>query len=150
MLANYYAKTRYDDDDYIIQNQTIVSSEVNPFNIINNGIEKIDKKILGGETGVFIVKNKNWRLLIVNIKLHNSYTSTIIPRDFEDKEIVVDVMKYYKKAFKYKIYAVVKLLNIGQKGHFDLMFVNTGFYKSSIFRKRTGDSSYYISSVLII
>ena len=162
MLSNYFAreslKSRNDDDIYVNQSGDVMSGnlDMNNYRILNIGGEKkdkmeiINKKILAGETAVFIVENSTWKFIIVNFRLSKSFTSTIIPREFADKEIVVDVTKYYKKQFKYKIYAVVKLTNISSKGHFDIQFINSGFYRMNKFQKRVGDSSYFISSVYIL
>ena len=159
MLSNYFAKSRDDNNDiYVNQSGDVMSGnlDMNNYRILNIGGEEkdkteiINKKIIAGETGVFIVKNSDWKFLIVNIHLSKSFISSIIPREFVNKEIVLDVTKYYKKQFKYKIYAVVKLTNINSKGYFDLQFINSGFYRMNKFQKRIGDSSYFISSVIII
>ena len=158
MLANYFARENY-DNTYVNQTGDILQGDLNMNNhrILNIGNppkhyapEQIVKKILGGEQSVFIVSNKDWKCIIVNFRLSKSFTSAIIPREFVDKEIVVDVAKYYKKQFKYIIYAVVKLTNLSDNGHFDLAFLNVGFYRTNRFRKRVGDSSYFISSVIIL
>ena len=161
MLANYYARDSLksrDDDVYVNQSGDVMSGnlDMNNYRILNIGgeekdkMEIINKNILAGETGVFIVKNSNWKFIVVNIHLSKSFISSTIPREFINKEIVLDVVKYYKNKFRYKIYAVVKIANIDKNGHFDLQFINAGFRRLNKFQKRVGDSAYFISSVIVI